>query len=233
MPIWLLGTLLYLSIYFFDFYFRRYEQALGWGFSPFFILLSVFIYLIEILVAFIQAFIFTNLTAVFIGQAFEGGHDHHDVPGHEDPVLFNKSFINYKNKYHEFDDYSVGSVQPGYGAIGAGLAAIGAGIGIGQIGKGAVESIARQPEATNDIRANMILTAALVEGVALFGCCIARSPGCIELSSSHVKIITAFKAKGGGCSIFNLKKLINSINIINMELLTPDLDYSSGHCSLS
>jgi len=59
--------------------------------------------------------------------------------------------------------------QPGLGAIGAGLAAIGAGIGIGQIGKGAVEGIARQPEAANDIRANMILTAALVEGVALLG----------------------------------------------------------------
>jgi len=59
------------------------------------------------------------------------------------------------------------------GAIGAGLAAIGAGIGIGQIGKGAVESIARQPEASNDIRANMILTAALVEGVALFGVVVA------------------------------------------------------------
>jgi F-type H+-transporting ATPase subunit c len=57
--------------------------------------------------------------------------------------------------------------QPGYGAMGAGLAAIGAGIGIGQIGKGAVEAIARQPEATNDIRSNMILAAALVEGVAL------------------------------------------------------------------
>ena len=55
------------------------------------------------------------------------------------------------------------------GAIGAGLAAIGAGLGIGQIGKGAVESIARQPEAMNDIRANMILAAALVEGAALFG----------------------------------------------------------------
>jgi F-type H+-transporting ATPase subunit c len=54
------------------------------------------------------------------------------------------------------------------GAIGAGLAAIGAGIGIGQIGKGAVEAIARQPEAANDIRGNMILTAALVEGAALF-----------------------------------------------------------------
>ena len=55
------------------------------------------------------------------------------------------------------------------GAIGAGLAAIGAGIGIGQIGKGAVEAIARQPEAVNDIRSNMILAAALIEGVALFG----------------------------------------------------------------
>ena len=54
------------------------------------------------------------------------------------------------------------------GDIGAGLAAIGAGIGIGQIGKGAVEGIARQPEAANEIRANMILAAALVEGVALF-----------------------------------------------------------------
>ena len=60
-------------------------------------------------------------------------------------------------------------VQPGFGAMGAGLAAIGAGIGIGQIGKGAVEGIARQPEAANDIRANMILAAALVEGVALLG----------------------------------------------------------------
>ena len=54
------------------------------------------------------------------------------------------------------------------GAVGAGLAAMGAGIGVGQIGKGAVEAIARQPEALNDIRSNMILTAALVEGVALF-----------------------------------------------------------------
>lgn len=54
------------------------------------------------------------------------------------------------------------------GAIGAGLAAMGAGIGIGQIGKGAVEGIARQPEASNDIRGNMILAAALVEGAALF-----------------------------------------------------------------
>lgn len=53
-------------------------------------------------------------------------------------------------------------------AIGAGLAAIGAGIGIGKIGGSAMEGIARQPEAANDIRTNMIIIAALVEGVALF-----------------------------------------------------------------
>jgi len=60
------------------------------------------------------------------------------------------------------------STSYGFAAMGAGLAAIGAGIGIGQVGKGAVESIARQPEALNDIRSNMILAAALIEGVALF-----------------------------------------------------------------
>ncbi|MFP4471104.1 MAG: ATP synthase F0 subunit C [Bacteroidales bacterium] len=53
-------------------------------------------------------------------------------------------------------------------ALGAGVAAIAAGIGIGQIGKSAVESIARQPEAAGDIRSNMIVAAALIEGVAFF-----------------------------------------------------------------
>lgn len=58
----------------------------------------------------------------------------------------------------------------GLGAsIGAGIAAIGAGIGIGKIGAAAMEAIARQPEAAGDIRSNMIVIAALVEGVALFG----------------------------------------------------------------
>jgi len=52
--------------------------------------------------------------------------------------------------------------------LGAGIAAVGAGIGIGQIGKGAVEAIARQPEAVGDIRSNMIVSAALIEGVAFF-----------------------------------------------------------------
>jgi F-type H+-transporting ATPase subunit c len=53
--------------------------------------------------------------------------------------------------------------------IAAGLAVIGAGIGIGRIGAGACEATARQPEMGGRIFVNMILTAALVEGVALFG----------------------------------------------------------------
>ncbi len=51
--------------------------------------------------------------------------------------------------------------------LGMGLAVICAGIGIGRIGGQAVEAIARQPEASGDIRGAMILTAALIEGVAL------------------------------------------------------------------
>ena len=53
--------------------------------------------------------------------------------------------------------------------LGAGIAAIAAGIGIGKIGAAAMEAIARQPEAAGDIRSSMIVIAALVEGVALFG----------------------------------------------------------------
>ena len=52
-------------------------------------------------------------------------------------------------------------------AIGAGLAVIGAGLGIGKIGGSAMEAIAHQPEASGDIRMNMIIAAALIEGVAL------------------------------------------------------------------
>lgn len=52
--------------------------------------------------------------------------------------------------------------------IGAGIGVLGAGIGIGRIGGSALEAIARQPEASGDIRTNMIIAAALVEGVAFF-----------------------------------------------------------------
>ncbi len=53
-------------------------------------------------------------------------------------------------------------------ALGAGIAAVGAGLGIGRIGGTAMEAIARQPEAAGDIRSNMIVSAALIEGVAFF-----------------------------------------------------------------
>ena len=60
-------------------------------------------------------------------------------------------------------------IGQGLAGLGAGAAAIGAGIGVGRIGGSALEAMARQPEITGDLRSNMIVAAALVEGVALFG----------------------------------------------------------------
>ena len=56
----------------------------------------------------------------------------------------------------------------GLAALGAGLAGVGGGLGIGLVGQGAVESIARQPEAAGQVQINMILAAALIEGATLF-----------------------------------------------------------------
>jgi len=71
------------------FIFGALNKGIGWGFAPVSLAFSVFIYFIEILVAFIQAFIFTNLTAVFIGQAMEGSHKEHKgvEAGNNDPAL--------------------------------------------------------------------------------------------------------------------------------------------------
>lgn len=55
-----------------------------------------------------------------------------------------------------------------FGPVGAGLAIVGAGIGIGLIGRGAVEAVARQPEVGGTIQTFMLITAALVEGAAFF-----------------------------------------------------------------
>jgi len=68
------------------FIFGNMNKYAGWGTAPFSIAFTIFIYLIEVLVAFLQAFIFTMLTAVFIGQAIEGKeHQHHE--DHEDSML--------------------------------------------------------------------------------------------------------------------------------------------------
>jgi F-type H+-transporting ATPase subunit c len=53
-------------------------------------------------------------------------------------------------------------------AIGAGLAIIGAAFGIGWIGTGAVQSMARQPEIAGNIQTAAIILAALIEGATLF-----------------------------------------------------------------
>jgi F-type H+-transporting ATPase subunit c len=53
--------------------------------------------------------------------------------------------------------------------IGAGFVTFGAALGIGRIASAALDGTARQPEATNDIRVTMLIAAALIEGIALFG----------------------------------------------------------------
>jgi F-type H+-transporting ATPase subunit a len=72
------------------FIFGNLSSGVGWGFSPVSIAFTVFIYFIEILVAFLQAYIFANLTAVFVGQAFETSHhpgDHQPNAIPDDSVL--------------------------------------------------------------------------------------------------------------------------------------------------
>ena len=65
------------------------------------------------------------------------------------------------------------SIGKGLAVVGAGLAVLGGGLGIGAVGKGALESIARQPEASGTIGTNMILAAALIEGATLFAIVVA------------------------------------------------------------
>lgn len=57
--------------------------------------------------------------------------------------------------------------------IAASLSVIGGGVGIGLIGYKALDAIARQPSETTNIRSNMILMAALIEGLAFFAVIIA------------------------------------------------------------
>ncbi|MCW3074181.1 MAG: synthase subunit [Flaviaesturariibacter sp.] len=68
------------------FIFGSLSKGAGWGFAPISIAFAVFIFVIEVLVAFIQAFIFTNLTAVFIGQATEDHHQHEGDAHHGNPA---------------------------------------------------------------------------------------------------------------------------------------------------
>jgi F-type H+-transporting ATPase subunit a len=60
------------------FIFGAMSKGLGWAFTPLSVGFVIFIYFIEILVAFLQAYIFAFLTSVFIAQAFEGEHHHEE-----------------------------------------------------------------------------------------------------------------------------------------------------------
>jgi len=62
-------------------------------------------------------------------------------------------------------------------SFGAGLTIVGAGIGFAKIGGSALESIARQPEASGDIRGAMIVIAALLEGATFFALIVCISKG--------------------------------------------------------
>lgn len=69
------------------FIFAQLNTIAGWSTSPFSIAFTVFIYFIEILIAFLQAYIFTMLTAVFVGQAFEGSEKHAQAQHKEESVI--------------------------------------------------------------------------------------------------------------------------------------------------
>jgi len=85
----LAGHIIILSIVCMIFIFGAMAPVAGWGFSPVSVAFSIFMFCLELLVGAIQAFIFTTLTAVFIGQAVDEGHhghdDHHAT--HENEVI--------------------------------------------------------------------------------------------------------------------------------------------------
>lgn len=78
----LAGHIVILSVISMIFIFGALSKVAGWGFVPVSLAFSIFMFMLELLVAAIQAFIFTNLTAVFIGQAIEESHHHDDAHAH-------------------------------------------------------------------------------------------------------------------------------------------------------
>lgn len=78
----LAGHIIILSIVCMIFIFGAMSPVAGWGFSPVSVGFSIFMFFLELLVGAIQAFIFTTLTAVFIGQAVDEGHHGHEDTHH-------------------------------------------------------------------------------------------------------------------------------------------------------
>jgi F-type H+-transporting ATPase subunit a len=78
----LAGHIVILSVIFMIFIFANASPIAGAGFSIVSLAFAIFMFVLELLVAAIQAFIFTNLTAVFIGQVIEEAHHHDDAHDH-------------------------------------------------------------------------------------------------------------------------------------------------------
>ncbi len=86
----LAGHIIILSVISMIFIFGGLSKVAGWGFAPVSLAFTVFMFFLELLVAAIQAFIFTNLTAVFIGQAVEEAHHHDDAHDHQHNGVINE-----------------------------------------------------------------------------------------------------------------------------------------------
>jgi F-type H+-transporting ATPase subunit a len=91
----LAGHIVILSVIFMIFIFGGISKAVGVAFVPVSIAFAIFMFFLELLVAAIQAFIFTNLTAVFIGQAVEEAHHHDDAHDHHGEVVNEQTGQNY------------------------------------------------------------------------------------------------------------------------------------------
>jgi len=97
-------------------------------------------------------------------------------------------------------DLSLGLGLVGLGAgLGAGIALLGGGGGIGRLATAAMEGIARQPEAANDIKGGMIITAAFIEGATLFAVvvCLLLALGASGYLGSMADVAKAAAGVGG------------------------------------
>jgi F-type H+-transporting ATPase subunit a len=83
----LAGHIVILSVVFMIFIFAQISTGVGIAFAPVSVAFAIFMFFLELLVAAIQAFIFTNLTAVFIGQAIEEAHHHDDASDHHGEIV--------------------------------------------------------------------------------------------------------------------------------------------------
>ena len=156
---------------------RRQECSEPVAILPFFML--VFLTAFEVLVGFLQAYIFTILTAVFIGASMAAHAEALTELRHPPDLPLQRS----TGETTSMEALAPASPQParrspptqkanaaaGSAGFAYGLAAIGPGIGIGYVVGKSIEAMARQPEAAGMVRTTMFLGIAFTEALALIG----------------------------------------------------------------